>query len=163
MDAGDVSAEQELLALREEVVALRLRLVEEEEHRERLSDHLTTQVVSLARLEGREARSLDAVARSIAAWQAVTFPGATVESVMAHLRREVDELAANPMNGEEMADVFHLLVALCDLTNVDLADECRRKLEINRRRDWMVPDGEGCVEHVREADIFDQDVDGGVF
>ena len=93
--------------------------------------------------------SLDALARDIAAWGAKTFPGSDPDSTVEHLRREVDELRANPVNGEEMADVFHLLVQLARVTDIDLVAEVDRKFAINKGRRWMRADAAGVVEHVR--------------
>lgn len=96
-----------------------------------------------------EVQTLDSLSRDIRAWQAVTFPQATPASVTEHLRREAEELAAAPLSPEEMADVFHLLVAAADAAGYDLAEIVARKFAINRERDWMPADEFGVVEHVR--------------
>lgn len=96
--------------------------------------------------------SLDDLARQIRAWGAATFPTSTPESTAEHLRREIDELLADPTDAVEQADVFHLLVQLARVTGVDLAAEVERKFSINRRRIWQQPDPvTGVVEHVREV------------
>lgn len=97
------------------------------------------------------APSLDALARDIRAWQAVTFPRATAASVAEHLRREAEELANDPSSPAEMADVFHLLVAAAEANGYDLVDLVARKFAINRQREWQAPDEAGVVEHVREV------------
>lgn len=93
--------------------------------------------------------TLDGLARDIRAWGETTFPSSNPSSTAEHLRREADELLVNPMNGEEMADVFHLLVQLARVTDVDLTAEVARKFAINLRREWQQPDAAGVVEHVR--------------
>ena len=93
--------------------------------------------------------SLDTLAVDIRAWQAVTFPHATPSSTAEHLRREAEELAANPLSPEEIADVFHLLVAVAEAGGYDLIDVTARKFAINRERTWQAPDVHGVVEHVR--------------
>lgn len=95
--------------------------------------------------------TLDTLAREIRAWQAQTFPYATPESVAEHLRREAEELAGEPSNPEEMADIFHLLVAAAEVNGYDLVDVVATKFVVNRRRQWQAPDFQGVVEHVREA------------
>jgi pyrimidine deaminase RibD-like protein len=96
------------------------------------------------------APSLDILAREIRAWGAATFPSSNPYSTAEHLRREIEELLANPHNGEEQADVFHLLIQLARTTEVDLVAEVARKFAVNRRRAWQAPDEFGVVEHVRE-------------
>lgn len=97
------------------------------------------------------APSLDRLARDIHSWGAETFPNSSAASTVEHLRREVYELLESPCNGEEQADVFHLLVQLARTTSVDLAEEVARKFAINRARIWQAPDATGVVEHVREV------------
>jgi len=108
------------------------------------------------------AKSLDVLLREIMSWQEITFPAATIDSVMEHLRREVAELSLNPRSGEEMADVLHLLAALSDHACVDLVAATRRKFEINKARRWKPADSMGVREHQPEpAIVEDLDVDGG--
>lgn len=52
----------------------------------------------------------------------------------------------------EAADVFLLLLHFSHRSGFSLMDEARRKLEINKRRQWGEPDAEGVVEHVREEE-----------
>lgn len=94
--------------------------------------------------------SLDVLIPQITAWQAKTFPTATLSSCMTHLRREVEELASNPKDGEEIADVFFLLLAVANQAGVNLAEEVAKKFEKNLKRKWKEPDAEGVVEHVKE-------------
>lgn len=95
--------------------------------------------------------TLDSLASEIRTWQAATFPRATPVSVAEHLRREADELAGEPSNPEEMADIFHLLVAAAEANGYDLVDVVATKFAVNRSRVWGQPDEHGVVEHVREA------------
>lgn len=95
------------------------------------------------------APSLDSLAAEIRAWQARTFPHATPVSVAEHLRREAEELAGEPSNPAEMADIFHLLVAAAEANDYDLVDVVTTKFVINQNRAWQAPDAQGVVEHVR--------------
>lgn len=93
--------------------------------------------------------SLDVLAADIRAWQAETFPHATPASVAEHLRREAEELEAAPADPEEIADLFHLLIAAAEANGYDLIDVVASKFAINRARTWGQPDAHGVVEHVR--------------
>jgi hypothetical protein len=95
--------------------------------------------------------SLDALVPEIRAFQTKTFPLATPSSIAEHLRREAIELAAHPTDGEEMADIFTLLIGSAAEAGVDLAAAVRRKLEKNKRRSWGAPDEHGVVQHVAEG------------
>lgn len=115
------------------------------------ADRLSENGVTDIRWRPSALLSLDSLAREIRAWGASTFSTSNPSSTAEHLHREVDELIANPFNGEEQADVFHLLVQLARTTDVDLVAEVARKFAINRQRVWQAPDDSGVVEHVREA------------
>lgn len=95
--------------------------------------------------------SLDRLVRDIRAWQARTFPHATPSSVAEHLRREAEELAGEPTNPEEIADIFHLLVAAAEANDYDLAAVVGTKFAVNQARTWGKPDEMGVSEHVREV------------
>jgi dCMP deaminase len=95
--------------------------------------------------------SLDTLARAIAAWQAVTFPQATPASVAEHLKREAVELAEQPSDPEELADLFHLLVAAAEANGYDLIDVVSTKFAVNKARRWGKPDAAGVVEHLKEV------------
>jgi NTP pyrophosphatase (non-canonical NTP hydrolase) len=95
--------------------------------------------------------SFEQLIRDIQEWQAATFPNATPHSVIAHLTKELLELAADPLDGEEMADVLHLLIGLAALAKVDLRAALAAKFEKNKRRKWGEPDKYGIVEHVDEG------------
>jgi hypothetical protein len=94
------------------------------------------------------ARTLDVLAERIAVWQRDTFPTATPASTTEHLRREAIELAAAPSDASEMADVFHLLIAVANASGVDLCAAVGEKFAKNRARVWGKPDAHGVVSHV---------------
>jgi dCMP deaminase len=94
--------------------------------------------------------TLDSVIREVNTWQAATFPHATPASVVEHLRREVNELADDPTDLSELADVVILAAALSLTLCVDLKTIVAEKLAINRARTWGEPDHLGVVEHVRQ-------------
>jgi ssDNA-binding Zn-finger/Zn-ribbon topoisomerase 1 len=97
---------------------------------------------------------LDRLQDEVGAWGVATFPHATRESIIAHLRRELDELerAETPaQRAEEGADCYLLLLHLAHRDVYDLRGEAARKLEVNRGRTWGAPDAEGVSEHVRPS------------
>lgn len=95
---------------------------------------------------------LGRLAREIDEWAKATFPGTNERSKAEHLRREAEELAANPTDVEEMADVFILLANLTGYLGIDLAVAVEAKMAKNRKRKWGAPDAQGVVEHVRDFD-----------
>lgn len=93
--------------------------------------------------------SLETVLQEVAEWASETFGLSNPASKVAHLRREVEELADDPTNGEEMADCLMILAHLAAGVGVDLELEVARKLALNRARTWAPPDSSVVVEHVR--------------
>ncbi len=86
--------------------------------------------------------------REISEWAQRTFPHQNALSKMAHLQDEVQELSQKPHDGEEMADCTILLFNLAHMHGHDLMSEVRRKLSINKARQWGKPDARGVVKHV---------------
>lgn len=102
--------------------------------------------------------SLEEAVRQCVAWQRATFPGQNTRGRIAHLVREVVELAAAATEpggsreresavAEEVADCFMLLVGIAADLHVNLADAVLAKLAINRARKWKAPNADGSVEH----------------
>lgn len=94
---------------------------------------------------------LEALTAEIVAWQRETFPHGTAESVVAHLIKEVVELAKAPRDPSEIADCYFLVVGAADRAGVNLVDAVADKLAVNRSRVWGKPDAQGVVEHIRPA------------
>lgn len=106
--------------------------------------------VRAARLSDR----LNAIVRECGIWADTTFaPEGDYRgsSIVAHLKKEVDELAADPGDMEEIADCFLLLCHLAHQNRGNLQIAVARKFAINKRRTWGKPDKDGVVEHVRES------------
>lgn len=121
--------------------------------------YASTAIAALARAEAEHTRhkpfrreSFAELCADILAWQAATFPHRTPSSITEHLRREATELAKEPGDAEEMADVGLLLIAAADASGVDLMSAMRAKLEKNKRRTWGAPDAQGVVSHVEPAE-----------
>ena len=89
--------------------------------------------------------------RAFRDWANVQFPNSTPQSKAHHLAKEAHELANNPSDPEEMADVLGLFAHLADWDGVDLAGALRAKRLINQSRQWGTPDENGVIEHLRDA------------
>lgn len=88
--------------------------------------------------------------QEIAEWQNETFPNATVESKLHHLKEEVEELLETPYDESEYADAFLLLWgawAKQGKTFEQPMDAVDAKMEINRNREWGNPDENGVIKH----------------
>lgn len=89
--------------------------------------------------------------RAFRDWANVQFPNSTPQSKAHHLAKEAHELANNPSDTEEMADVLGLFAHLAEWEGVDLAAALRAKRLINEAREWGTPDENGVIEHLRNA------------
>lgn len=97
---------------------------------------------------------LAGVLRRTVAWARRTFPHASPQTIVAHLRREVErELVPAPTSAEEIADCVMLLAHLADHAGADLADAVERKLAVCEARTWAPPDAEGVSEHARGNEL----------
>ena len=94
----------------------------------------------------------DALQRDITKWGEATFDNPTLASRVAHMHKELDEVAASPGDPFEWADVLILLMhgALMEgHTMSSLYHACQAKFAIIQKREWGEPDHQGVVEHVR--------------
>lgn len=86
--------------------------------------------------------------REVSEWAQATFPHQTAESKLAHMLKEVDELKQEPADGEEMANIFILLLNLAEMNGHDLMQQARAKMAKNRLRTWGAPDEQGVCHHI---------------
>lgn len=94
--------------------------------------------------------TLEGVWSETAPWSDRTFPQSTPQSIANHLLSEAQELAENPYDAREIADIALLLGHLASRVDVDVASVAYQKYEINQKRDWGKPNEKGFVEHVRQ-------------
>lgn len=92
---------------------------------------------------------LNTLQRELGEWADETFPGETYINNVTHLRREIEELAANPTDPIEAADCAMLLLVIAHRQGYSLLEAIREKQQINQAREWGPPDAEGVREHVR--------------
>lgn len=124
---------------------------------DRLSELLFSTVLTLdgVREDCRRLHDMNAFQREVAIWGARTFPAATLGAALAHLRRELSEIEADPADPVEWADAIILLLhASLRFGGMEwerIVAAAREKFVINQQRQWGEPDAEGVVEHVRES------------
>lgn len=106
-----------------------------------------------------EKEALDALQTELGSWCDQTFPHSTPKTILAHLRRELEELCeANDVDElfpntkrespQEIADCIMLLLHLAHKKRISVRDAVRDKFEICKKRKWGTPDKDGVVEHV---------------
>jgi|SRR5208337_1231550 len=91
-----------------------------------------------------------------AEWSQATF-GTDAErgpiGPLKHLEKEAREAQNKPEDEFEMADCLFLVFDAArrsGLTLEKLISACKRKLEINKAREWSKPTTDDAVEHVRD-------------
>lgn len=85
-------------------------------------------------------------------WADATFPQATTESVLNHLRAEILELCDSDGDPEEAADCLLLLCHFARKRGFSLLDEAAKKLRKNMKREWeTVMNADGYFHHTKEA------------
>lgn len=104
----------------------------------------------------KDESELSSFQRSVGEWGDETFytehisHWEFVDGRMNHLKKEIEELEKAPYieTPEELADCFLILLHLAHLRNIDLLDEARKKMKINKDRSWGEADKDGVIEHV---------------
>jgi len=84
-------------------------------------------------------------------WSAKTFPGQSEQSMIDHLRDEVNNEVHVGCDAEELADVGLLLLALAGRRGISLSQAMHRKHELCRNRKWHQDAGKGFPGHVKEG------------
>lgn len=87
--------------------------------------------------------------KEIGEWGVKTFPKATPDTQLRHLKREVNELFEQH-DPVEAADCLILLLGHAHRRGYDLFEEAVKKFKIIQGRKWAEPDSEGVQEHIRE-------------
>jgi hypothetical protein len=93
---------------------------------------------------------------SIAAWADSVFgKDRRLDSILKHLKKEVEELIDEPFSVEEYADVGILWLNAASKAGYkvdDLYFAMIGKMMVNRSRKWGKPGENGVIEHQREQD-----------
>lgn len=107
-------------------------------------------------LDGDDRSRIQRLQDEIGEWADATFGRHDGPDIaIAHLRKEVDELAENADDRLEYADCLMLVLDAYRKAGGsadDLITAAFQKHEINRLREWGEPDEDGVVEHVRSAE-----------
>ena len=91
---------------------------------------------------------MDALQARIGEWASKTYPNSTLDSKIAHLHREVEELRTeDPL---EIADCVMILMHEAHRRGLSIADLIEKKFAICQKRKLAAPDAQGVVEHIRE-------------
>jgi NTP pyrophosphatase (non-canonical NTP hydrolase) len=79
-------------------------------------------------------------------WVASMFPDASAATNIQKMQSELEKLLKTPWSEDEMADVLIVLSAYASRFGVDLENAVRRKMEINRQRNWH-READGTYQH----------------
>lgn len=120
-----------LLAERDAAVARAEKAEVARDHWKRWASEAAADLAEI-RLRGQAMDERLTIFERIAAWQRETFPHASPYSVIAHLAKEIDELAVDPIDAGEIADCYLLLTGLALLAGIDPFEAMERKLAINK-------------------------------
>jgi NTP pyrophosphatase (non-canonical NTP hydrolase) len=92
----------------------------------------------------------------ITAWQKETFPTATMQSKIAHLKQELEEVLDPDQSFAalrlEFADCLFLLfgaASVAGMSYADIIEAIDHKFERNKNRKWGTPDKDGIVNHIK--------------
>ncbi len=90
----------------------------------------------------------------IGVWSDKQFgAGRSPKGAIAHLKKEVLELAESPCDVTEAADCLMLLLdanRMAGRSAYILLHACFDKLEVNKLREWGKPDENGVIEHIKK-------------
>lgn len=96
---------------------------------------------------------MDDLQQRVGEWGRKTFPHATSDSILKHLREEVDELEAALKSesrediAEECSDVLLMLLHLAHRQGFSLRMSADWKLAVCQQREWLPPDESGVSRH----------------
>lgn len=97
-----------------------------------------------------------AIQERVAIWRATELKkkGVTLEGTLEHLQEEVKDLVKNPYDPLALADVFILLMGVCDevgFTMDEVLVAVESKQAINESRLWGDADDKGVIRHIEET------------
>jgi hypothetical protein len=86
----------------------------------------------------------------IQAWCDEVYPDRTKDQMITKLMEEFQELRERPLDAWEMADIFIIMLDLCNHLGFDIAKVVHHKMDINRQREWSIND-DGILKHVKPS------------
>jgi hypothetical protein len=86
-------------------------------------------------------------------WADKTFDKANINSILHHLRDELDEYFSPNADEHEIADCAQLMFHGVDKIIKDpyIMEMVKEKLEINKKRVWLPPDERGVSYHAKDS------------
>lgn len=87
---------------------------------------------------------------SITAWADAQFPARTTQGVFIKLLGELGELAANPTDPHEYADLLILIFDYASLNGINIPRALEEKMAINESRKWVFNHATGIAHHIKE-------------
>ena len=87
--------------------------------------------------------------REITEWADEIIPHRTSQKALIKMLGEISELFENPSDELEMADIAILMFDYFHLEGVDIVEAVRKKMAINRQREWEVDEKTGMLNHVK--------------
>ena len=85
---------------------------------------------------------------NVGKWAEKTFPQSSQESIIAHLRDEVNNEIGVDCDPDELADCVMLLLHLAHKRGIHLDQEMRNKFSKNKERKWGNVNSKGFWEHI---------------
>lgn len=99
--------------------------------------------------------SLESVTDQICTWADGQFPESTLYSLAKHLLEEAEELIEALERGgdvgEELVDIYFLLIQLMRRTIDHIPEALFEKLQTNQGRTWSKPDPDGVSRHLKNG------------
>lgn len=100
----------------------------------------------------RARAAVDAFQRQLCRWADTTFPEATLNGILLHLKKEFrelnDALIAGSGDEEEVADMVMLLFHYAHKRHFSLFQAILDKFEVVKKRRWGKPDRHGNRRHL---------------
>ena len=81
-------------------------------------------------------KNLAEIQADVVAWANEVLPNRDVSSMLIKLMEEMGEVAKNPSDALQLADILILLVDIADNYDIDLTQAVDNRMHINRIRRW---------------------------
>lgn len=95
---------------------------------------------------------LDVLQNAVGEWGDLTFPEATIDTILQHAQEELNELkgaTTREERGKETADLVMLLMHLAHRDGFSIHTETATKFAVCQNRKWLPADERGIVRHVK--------------